>query len=237
MLLLAASSAWSQNSITQGASKTYTIQMNVGNETGATYSWSVTPANGTSTNLGAITGNSVDIVWDGPLGDYTVEVQVTDGNGCLSEPISQGMTIVAPGDLVFASTFPSTETCSDLTGGVPGSNPPASESNFRITYAGQENLLSANITVQNPDGDYIELDGPVLADQNNPEITITNDAADKEIDFSLADSWENNTNANVVFELTLISAETADNLVINADPTADVERTVTVRAKPVIQFN
>jgi hypothetical protein len=233
--MLAAWSAWSQNNITQGASKSYTIQMNVGEASGASYLWAVTPAGGTSTDLTVITGNTATILWDGVPGIYSVSVQVTDGNGCLGEPINQSMEILAPGDLVFAAAFPGTQTCSDLSGGE-GSVPAHSQSLFRVTYAGDANLTSAKITVKNPVGSFVDLNGTVLADQANPELTITNDAADKAIDFALTDSWENNTSANVQFELTLVSALTSDSSEITADTNADVTRTVTILPKPVIAF-
>jgi len=228
---------WSSfgQSITQGASKSYTIKMNVGNATGATYKWAVTPANGTSTNLSGVTGNSATIKWDGPVGLYSVAVQVTDGNGCLSEAINQNMEILAPGDLIFAAALPGTQTCSDLAGGE-GSVPAHSQSSFRITYAGAANLNSANITVKNPAGLFVDLSGAVLANQLNPQITVANNAADKAIDFNVADSWENSTGANVQFEIVLVSAITSDLSTIVADVTSDVKRTVTVLPKPVIAF-
>ena len=99
--MVTAWSGWSQNSITQGASTIDTVRMNVGEESGAIYDWSVSPANGTSTDVGAITGYIGTIVWDGPVGDYTITVQVTDGNGCLSLPITKDVEILAPGDLIF----------------------------------------------------------------------------------------------------------------------------------------
>jgi hypothetical protein len=235
ILIVAAWSGWSQNSITQGASKTYTIQMNVGESAGASYSWEVTPFGGTSTNVATVSGNSVTILWDGPVGVYSVNVQVTDGNGCLSETISQGMEILAPGNLIFAAALPSTQTCSDLTGGE-GSVPGHSESSFRITYAGAANLTSAKITVKNPNGDFTALDGIVLADQGNPEITVNNDAADKAIDFAITDTWENNSGANVEFEITLLSAVLSDTSEITADTNSDVTRTAIVLPKPVIAF-
>lgn len=235
ILIVAAMSGWSQNSITQGASKAYTIQMNVGESVGATYSWAVVPASGTTTDMMAFTGNTATIFWDGSVGQYSVTVQVTDGNGCLSETINQDMEILAPGDLIFAAVLPNTQTCSDLTDGE-GSVPGHSQSLFRITYAGNANLASAKVTVKNPAAIFVDLDGTVLADQANPEITIANDAADKAIDITVSDSWENNTGANVRFEITLVSALTSDNSTIIADSTSDVTRTATVLPKPVIAF-
>lgn len=235
-MLLIALSGWSQNSITQGASKDYTVRLNAGEAEGATYSWVVAPSNGTSTDLTAITGNTATIVWDGPVGFYFVTVEVTDGNGCISESISQRMDILASGDLIFAAALPSTQTCSDLANGSDGSVPGQSESLFRIIYGGGANLASANVTVKNPDGFYTDLEGTVLANQENPEITIANAETDKQIDFTVTDSWENTTNGNAIFEIELLSALTSDNLVVNADSDNDVERTITVLTKPEIEF-
>ncbi|MCY1720785.1 hypothetical protein OU798_10545 [Prolixibacteraceae bacterium Z1-6] len=230
-------SGWSQNSFTQGAGKTYNIRMNAGKETGATYVWMVTPEEGTSTNLGAVSGNSANVVWDGPAGYYTLSVQVNDGNGCLSEPITQEVEILAPGSLIFDAVYPNTTICSDLSGGVEGSDPANSESIFRIAYTGNANLTSAVVTIKNPDGDFIDLNGYVLSDQNNPGITTANDGADKEIDFVAADRWENSGTTNAVFEITLVSAKTADGAVLSAVPSADIKRTISVLTKPAIQFN
>ena len=210
--------------------------MNVGQANGATYQWSVSPATGTSTDLSTVSGDTATIVWNGPFGNYTLAVQVTDGNGCLSEPISQTVEILAPGDLVFAANYPNTVICSDLAGGTEGSSPAHSASSFRITYAGAANLLSANVTVKNPAGVYVGLDGLALANQSSPEITIPNTQADKEIIFEVADTWENTFVGNSSFEIKLLSAVTTDNSVITADPLSEVTRTVTVLPKPVIAF-
>lgn len=235
-MFLSAVSLWAQGSFTQGASKDYTIKMNVGNATGATYKWTVTPASGTTTNLAGITGNQATIVWNGPVGNYVLAVQVTDGNGCLGEPISQNVEILAPGDLIFASNYPGTIVCSDLAGSTEGSVPAHSTSSFRITYAGAVNLLSANITIKNPSGVFVGLNGSPMANQAAPEITIANTNADKEIVFDVTDSWENTTAANVLFNISLVSAKTTDNSVIAANPVSDVKRTITVSPKPVIVF-
>jgi hypothetical protein len=209
--------------------------MNVGQANGATYQWSVSPATGTSTDLSAVSGDTATIIWNGPVGNYTLAVQVTDGNGCLSEPISQSVEILAPGDLIFAANYPDTQTCSDLAGGE-GSVPAKSVSSFRIIYAGTANLKSANVTVKNPDGVYVALDGVVLANQVAPEITIPNAQTNKEIIFEVTDAWENTSAANTSFEIKLLSAVTSDNSVITADPLSEVTRTVTVLPKPVIAF-
>jgi len=196
----------------------------------------VTPANGTSTNLASIVGNNAEIIWDGFVGLYTLSVQVVDGNGCLSEFISQEIEIVSPGDLVFASSFPNTLVCSDLVGGIDGSVPEHSQSLFRVTYAGDANLVSAQITIENPNGDFVGLDGVILPDQQNAQIKIDNVETDKEIDFAVSDLWENNASQLIDFEIKLISALTADQVEIMAVSGTDVVRTITVLTKPAIEF-
>lgn len=222
--------------ITQGAFKTFNVKLTTGQAAGATYTWAVTPASGTSTNLSVITGTSAAVLWDGPPGNYSLAVQVTDGNGCLSETIAQNIEIVAPGNLLFAAAFPSTITCSDLAGGSEGSVPGHSSSTFKVAYDGMANLQSANITIKNPAGMFIGLNGTELANQAAPEITVNNTGADKEIEFSITDSWENNSAGSVIFEVTLISAVTTDLATIVATTTGDVTRTITVLPKPVIGF-
>ena len=208
----------------------------MGQPSGAVYQWSVSPATGTSTNLAAITGDTATIIWDGPVGIYSLLVQVTDGNGCLSEQISQGLEILTPGELIFSAGYTNTIVCSDLAGGNEGSVPAHTQSSFLITYTGTVNLLSANITIKNPGGNYVDLNGVVLANQGMPEITVSNAEADKDIAFSVGDSWENNSAANALFEIVIVSGRTADNTEINANPVNDVTRNITVLPKPVIEF-
>ena len=210
--------------------------MNIGESNSAEYTWLVIPVNGTSTDIGSIVKDSARILWDGPVGFYTLSVQAVDGNGCLSETITRQIEIIEAGDLVFDTSYPNTIVCSDLAGGTDGSDPPHSESIFNITYNGNANLISAKITVRNPDGDYVDLNGTVLPDQNNPEIKIDNRESDKQIEFSVADSWENNTGATVTYSIKLISGITSDNQEIKAVPSTDIERSVSVLQKPVIEF-
>ena len=235
-ILLTTFSGWSQNKVTQGANKIFTIRMNIGEPAGATYLWALTPSVGTSTDLALIDGNSAGILWDGPVGLYSLSVQATDGNGSLSEPVSQQIEIITPGDLILASDFPHTIVCSDLAGNAEGSVPGHSESLFRVTYAGDANLVSAILTIENPNGEYIGFDGTVLPNQQNPEVSANNIDTDKVIDFTVTDSWENNTTGNMEFKVKLISVKTSDNSIVVADKTADVERTITVLPKPAIEF-
>lgn len=214
----------------------HSVRLVTGQAGNAVYSWQVSPADGTSTNLNAVTDSSVSILWDGQPGTYLLTVSVIDGNGCVSEQISKEVEIVASGDLIFAASTPSTVVCSDLAGNVEGSSPPHSESVFQVVYAGEANLASATFTIENPDGQFVDANGIVLPDQDNPEITMNNSGEGKTIDLAVSDSWENTGSSNMQFTITLISATTNDNAEVEADSETDVVRSISVLPKPVIGF-
>jgi len=212
------------------------VRLITGRTENAVYSWQVAPAIGTSTNLGALTDSTATIVWDGLPGIYTLTVSVVDGNGCVSEQISKEVEILAPGDLVFATAMPSTIVCSDLAGGVEGSADPHSQSLFQVVYEGEGTLASATFTIQNPAGEFVDTAGNVLANQGSPEVIMDNEDDNNTIDLAVTDAWENNSAAEVQFTVTLVSASTADNAVIVANPETDIERTINVLPKPEISF-
>ncbi len=71
----------------------YEANLSVGNAENASYSWFIEPSEGSSTDLSAVFSSSIEIFWDGPIGQYKVGVSVTDGNGCLSDTIYQLVTV------------------------------------------------------------------------------------------------------------------------------------------------
>lgn len=234
--MLAVWISWSQTRITNGADKVHKVLLKTGEPVGAVYSWSVTPSNGTTTNLSLLTENTATIVWDGEPGMYSLSVQVTDGNGCISETISQNVEILAAGSAVFTAALPGTVVCSDLAGSQNGSASGTGRSFFRIIYNGDANLTSASISVKNPDGNFVDLDGVILPEQNTPAVTLTNAANSKEIEFAVTDSWENISSENVEFEIVLLRILTSDNSELIANIAADTKRTITVLPKPVVEF-
>lgn len=78
----------------QGNYKTHQVALLSGNAEGAQYFWSVVPENGTSTDLSGELQSTIDVLWDGPLGEYSLLVAVSDGNGCVSDNVSQAIEIV-----------------------------------------------------------------------------------------------------------------------------------------------
>lgn len=216
--------------------KVHKVQLKTGEPVGAVYSWSVTPSTGTTTNLALLTENTATISWDGEPGIYSLSVQVTDGNGCISKTISQNIEILAAGSAVFTAALPGTIVCSDVAGSQKGSASGTGKSFFRIMYNGDANLTSASISVKNPEGIFVDLDGTILPDQNNPVLTLTNTVNTKEIEFAVADSWENSLTENVEFEIILLRVLTSDNSELTVNIAADTKRTITVLPKPVVEF-
>ncbi|MCF6357877.1 MAG: gliding motility-associated C-terminal domain-containing protein, partial [Draconibacterium sp.] len=84
----------------KGTSVEHVIELITGNSTNASYFWNVTPAEGTSTDLESIEKDSANILWDGPLGSYSLEVYSIDGNGCLSDTIIQQIKIIEPAGII-----------------------------------------------------------------------------------------------------------------------------------------
>lgn len=83
----------SELSVEQGSVVTYKIKMNSGKSENSVYKWSLNPETATTTGLSSIRGPSATILWNGPPGYYSLQVQVTDGNGCISDTIFQQVQI------------------------------------------------------------------------------------------------------------------------------------------------
>ena len=80
----------------QGSLVSHKIKMVTGNPENSVYSWRLNPLNGSTTDLSSKNSPTETILWDGLPGFYTLFVNVSDGNGCLSETISQQIQIVEP---------------------------------------------------------------------------------------------------------------------------------------------
>lgn len=89
--------------VEQGNSFTHEVNLTNGNPLNAVYQWSVEPTGGTTTDMNLFSGSSANIVWDGFPGGYTLYVSVSDGNGCVSDTISQHVEIAAPSDFYLSA--------------------------------------------------------------------------------------------------------------------------------------
>jgi gliding motility-associated-like protein len=86
--------------VEQGTQVTYKVKMLTGKPENSVYTWSLIPENGTTTNLSAIKGSSALILWSGMPGFYTLQVGVSDENGCAGESISRQIQIVESDDFI-----------------------------------------------------------------------------------------------------------------------------------------
>lgn len=89
--------------VEKGNSFTHEVNLTNGNPLKAVYHWSVEPAGGTNTNLNQISGSTASIIWDGFPGGYTLYVSVADGNGCVSDTISQHVEVAEPSDFYLSA--------------------------------------------------------------------------------------------------------------------------------------
>lgn len=60
--------------------------------TGSTFAWTITPATG---GTGTSTTNSIDITWGTTPGAYTVQVVETSADGCVGDPKTVAVTVIA----------------------------------------------------------------------------------------------------------------------------------------------
>lgn len=89
--------------INQGTTGEHKVSLMSGQPLQANYSWSIDPPEGTKTDLSTFKGDSALILWDGPPGIYSLNVSVTDGNGCTAETVSQQIEILQPSDFAVSA--------------------------------------------------------------------------------------------------------------------------------------
>lgn len=82
--------------VEQDSEINYKVNSVAGKPENSVYSWNLNPENGSTTDLNSVKGSSASILWDGSPGFYSLQVQVTDGNGCINETISQQVQILEP---------------------------------------------------------------------------------------------------------------------------------------------
>jgi len=95
LLILIAIAAQSQNqnptqNVCAGSTENYNVTTAL---TASTFAWTIVPVSG-GTIVG--TGNNVSITWSAIPGVYTVKVIETSANGCIGDPKTVAVTIIAP---------------------------------------------------------------------------------------------------------------------------------------------
>lgn len=91
----------SDNVVYQFTNGFYQIALNRGKNENALYHWWIEPSDGTSTDISSIDQPEANILWDGPVGFYNLNVSTTDGNGCYSDTISRSIEILESDTIPF----------------------------------------------------------------------------------------------------------------------------------------
>ena len=89
--------------VEQGSEITYSVKMLVGNPENSVYHWSLNSEAKSTTDLSLIKEPSATILWNEPPGNYLLQVSVTDGNGCISETISQQIQIIVSSEFYVSA--------------------------------------------------------------------------------------------------------------------------------------
>jgi hypothetical protein len=94
LMLVYSLSAQSQNqnptqNVCAGSIENYNVTTSL---TGSTFAWSIIPAIG---GTGSSTTNSIDITWGTTPGTYTVQVVETSADGCVGDPKTVAVTVIA----------------------------------------------------------------------------------------------------------------------------------------------
>lgn len=207
--------AFAQNqSVTLGTQHTYSVT----NTSGLTYTWAV--SGGTSSNVGADTDNSIDILWDGVAGDYDITLFATDAKGCLTETQTVTVRVLGQSNVMFAAAALDAETCSDLVSGDAGGTNSGGSSDFNVEFT--SGLAPYDITYK-----------VIAPDLTETEITKTDVPANYTI--QIDNAFENTTGSGVDYKVVIVSAKTEDGATVLVDTdVADNTRIITVLPKPVI---
>ncbi|WP_421920561.1 hypothetical protein [Marinifilum sp.] len=180
---------------------------------GLTYTWAVT--GGTSTDLSAQKGASINILWDA-AGTYTLTVFGTDGDGCQSETTTATIEVVGASSLLLAASSSDVITCSNLDGGLSGGL--ADQSVFELDFTGGVGPYDVTYEVRNSGGTVVV--GP----------TTLTDVADGS-DITIDNNFVNTSGSDEVYTVVITSATTEDGANVTL---GDVTRTITVHSKPTI---
>lgn len=175
--LLASTNAFADNEtvVSINSTITYTVSPTLGSGiTAANYAWTLGSGGAIASGDGT---NTITVTWS-TAGTHTLSVQLTDSNGCLSEPISIDVTVNDSKWDLAAET--NTTTCSLLTDNSSGNNqstPLADETTFQVSIT---NPLTGDYIV-----DYQVSDGTTTAtysvnpyDESAPETITIGHAAD-----------------------------------------------------------
>ncbi|MCW0484834.1 hypothetical protein [Gaoshiqia sediminis] len=231
--LMVSTSAFAQNetSVQRMATHTYTVTPSNGNGS-FTYKWSI-EAGGTTTDISTDTDASITVQWDGVPETYTITVQATDANLCLSEEITLDVTIESP-EVEFTASNLTGSTCSHL--GVEGSgNTGAASDNdileYTLAFTGGNPDFSLVYDIYDITSGGAGGAGGTVVKANQP---ATFDALTGTLAVTIDSDFENNTATSKTYEIRIVSAQDADGTTVTVG--TDKYATITIYSKPVIAF-
>ena len=233
--ILASTNAFAQSnptSVQRMSTHPYTVTPS--NGTGPyTYSWSI--SGGTSTDVSSISTNSTgDVLWDGAPGIYTITVQATDANNCLSEDLTLDVTIESP-VVEFTASNLTGETCSYLgTDDSSGNNSSVSANDileYSLAFTGGKPDFSLVYDIYDVTSGGTGGTGGTAVLTNQP---ATFDALTGDLDVDIDSHFENSTSTSKTYEVRIVSAQDTDGTSVTVG--ADKYATITISSKPVISF-
>jgi len=170
----------------------------------------------------ATTNHSIDILWDGTVGDtYVLTASLEDNNSCFSEAVSQEIIILpSDGDFMFADAI---DVLACSFNGV------AETKSLNVTYAG---VKPWKLHYRIKDKDGVVRDNLVAKDSDGNEIEFANSTAI--FDIEIDNFFINNDNSDQNWIVELIKAVSVadgnETLVKGVNPT----KNITVHPLPVI---
>lgn len=184
------------------------------------YVWElVNKGTGTAVDIGTPVTESIDIGWEYGTGDFELSVYILDNNSCSGEKQIVNITVAGEASVMFAAASLSSETCSDLDGGLSGGG--LDESEFQVKFTDGVAPFSLIYQIENPDG--------------SKQTAVTVNGLDALAKITINNNFVNESGADAVYKVAIVSATTKDGMDVSVDgDLANNTRTITVHTKPVV---
>lgn len=188
---------------------------------GYTYTWTVDAA-GTSTDVSAVTGNSINVHWNQVAGTYNITVFATEtATSCISETETISVEVLGQASVLFAAADDA-QTCSDLLGNIAGGGASGGNSTFSVQFTGGLAPYELKYKVLDPSDAQI-----------GAEVTVPGLAATANIE--VPNQFINDGTTNAIYKVVIVSATTTDGASVDIATTeAGNTREITVLPKPRI---
>lgn len=235
VLIGTSANAADETSVSVGSTITYNVTVTTG--TANNYLWTVSAGGSIQSGQGT---SEITVLWS-TAGAQTVTVQMTDANGCLSEPLTRNVTVNNSSWDLAAET--NTTTCALITNpstGTSGNN----QAGKVVPGTDLPDLTSFNVTIANATPGANEVKYTVSDDETTPHtkqytvseytsgttITINHNA-----DADLINMFTNTGTSNKTVTIYVDSVTDVNGSTVNYGGTKR-SYTITVYPKPVITF-